>query len=497
MQTVTPYREENKVSELVRLLCGELERQRIVYCHWKSNNALDRSASGENDLDILISRRHVQEFTRILFQFGFKQAHERNERKLPGVLDFYGYDSTLERLIHVHAHYQLVVGHDATKNYRIPIEEAYLASAKPAGMFMVPEVEFELIVLVIRMMLKHTTWDVVALGQGGLSRSEKAELDDLIQKIDPTRLESVLREHVGFIEPGVWHGCLDAMVSGAPLGLRLSMGRKMLRCLAPFARRPRGVDAFLKIWRRFAWPFARRILRAEQRKQMSSGGLMIAVAGGDGAGKTTLIQGLHHWLADEFEVQRIHMGKPRWSLTTVLIRGIIKIGRSLGFYPFQRTDQLYIRDQSAVIFPGYPWLIREVCTARDRYLTYSRAQRIVANGGLVILDRFPIQQVQLMDGPQGARLSAGVKPTRFLQILIDLEESYYRRIGQPDLLIVLLLDPDEAVRRKTDEDAEDVRARSTEIWEIDWSKTSARVVDASQSKAAVLGEVRRLIWEKL
>jgi hypothetical protein len=41
--------------------------------------------------------------------------------QLPGVLDYYGYDWEAQRFVHVHAHYQLILGHGATKNYHIPI----------------------------------------------------------------------------------------------------------------------------------------------------------------------------------------------------------------------------------------------------------------------------------------------------------------------------------------------------------------------------------------
>jgi hypothetical protein len=106
-----------------------LAAEGIGYCHWKSNNALDRSASGENDLDFLVSRPDIPRFTAILCRLGFKQARAPAEKDLPGVLDFFGYDDPADKLIHVHAHYQLILGHDRTKNHRLPIESAYLGSA--------------------------------------------------------------------------------------------------------------------------------------------------------------------------------------------------------------------------------------------------------------------------------------------------------------------------------------------------------------------------------
>jgi thymidylate kinase len=133
-----------------------------------------------------------------------------------------------------------------------------------------------------------------------------------------------------------------------------------------------------------------RILKKDIRKQMISGGLLIAIVGGDGAGKTTVVNEVYNWLSNDFNVHRFHMGKPRWSLITILIRSVLKIGRLLGFFPFMRSEIIYTNDPTLLVFPGYPWLIREICTARDRYLTYKKARRLATNGKLVILDRFPL-----------------------------------------------------------------------------------------------------------
>src|SRR3972149_5695055 len=82
--------------DLIHRLCQALEAEGITYCHWKSNNALDRSASGENDLDLLVSRADVPRFTRILCRLGFKQGEAPAEKQFPGVLDYYGYDKAAD-----------------------------------------------------------------------------------------------------------------------------------------------------------------------------------------------------------------------------------------------------------------------------------------------------------------------------------------------------------------------------------------------------------------
>jgi thymidylate kinase len=191
------------------------------------------------------------------------------------------------------------------------------------------------------------------------------------------------------------------------------------------------------------------------------------------------------------------MGKPRWSVLTILVHGILKIGRLLGFYPFMRAEIQYTHDPDSLVFPGYPWLFRELCTARDRFLTYVKARRFATNGGLVILDRFPLPQIQFMDGPQIDWLTSNVPMNKLIKYLGSVERKFYQEMMLPEVLIVLLAAPEVAVQRKIDETEESVRARSTEIWETDWSQTPAHVINASRSKEEVLSDVKWLVWSYL
>ena len=80
---------------------------------------------------------------------------------MPGVLDFFGYDQETGRIVHVHAHFRLVIGDDRAKNYRLGIERAYLAQTTQRLGFPIPRPEIEFVVFVIRMMLKHCSWDAI------------------------------------------------------------------------------------------------------------------------------------------------------------------------------------------------------------------------------------------------------------------------------------------------------------------------------------------------
>ncbi len=142
-------------------------------------------------------------------------------------------------------------------------------------------------------------------------------------------------------------------------------------------------------------------------------------------------------------------------------------------------------------------MLRQACIVRDRYLAYVKVRRFASNGGFVICDRYPLPQVKLMDRRLSDLISNVAPTNRLTDFLVWAGEKYYEQIMLPELLIVLRLDPEIAVQRRFDEDAAKIRARSTEIWELDWLQTRAHVIDASRSQAEVLSEVKALIWSEL
>jgi thymidylate kinase len=478
-------------------LCETLRAEEIDYCHWKSNAAIKRSASGDNDLDLLVSRADAQRFVELLDRLGYKEVHVLPEEQLPGIRDFYGYDEAAGRLVHVHAHFQLVLGHDLTKNYHLPIERSYLDSAIQSDLFRLPAPEFELVVFVIRMILKHSTLDAILMRHGRLSTSERCEFEFLLSPINMEKSLAVLEQHLPFMDRGLFEACVQALQPGCSFWKRIQAGQQLQSKLISCVRRPQIADLVLKLWRRVEQPIIYRLHLRRPRKRLANGGLLVAIIGGDGSGKTTAVNELRQRLSQEFDVIKVHMGKPSWSWTTITIRGILKIGRSLGLYPFVKEGSESSLDTDSPSFPGYPWLIREVCTARDRYLDYMRARQFATKGGLVICDRFPLPQLKIMDGPQVERVTGETKTNLVIKFLAAVENQYYQRIMLPDLLIVLRVDPEVCVQRKTDETSDSVRSRSQEIWGVDWCNTRAHVIDASRSKSQVLSDVLNLVWSNL
>lgn len=483
--------------DLVLKLCQALETEGVAYCHWKSNVALDRSASGENDLDLLVGRADAQRFTETLSRLGFKEARVSPGRHLPGILDYYGYDSEADKWVHVHAHFQLILGDDMTKNYHLPIEQPFLDSAIQGNLFRIPAPEFELIVFVIRMVLKHSSWDAVLTGQGALPPIARRELDYLGPQVSESQINEILQQHLAFIDAGLFDRGRRSLQPDCPLWTRIKVGRQLQSRLRAHARRSKMTDTYLKLWRRVTWGILRYVFRQRPRKRMAAGGTIIAIVGGDGAGKSTAVDELYSWLSRNFLTIKVHLGKPPLSGSAFAVKGTLWLGRWLGLLADRKARSQSGADAKPPEFPGYARLFWHVLTARDRYRAYVKARRFATNGGLVVCDRYPLPQIKLMDGARIGQTINREHSRGLIKLLMRLEERYYQHIVFPDVLIVLKVNPEIAVQRRIDEDTVLARIKCQEVWELDWKQTPAHVLDSGRPKPQLLSDIKSLVWSVL
>jgi thymidylate kinase len=462
---------------LVARLARCLEDHGVVYCQWKGQRKHARWSAGHGDIDLLVHRGSVRPFRDTLTRLGFKPVLPGPGRGMVATESFLGYDPQAERLVHVHAHYRLMVGDYWRTAYRLPLEEPILASTVPGPVFPVPAPELELLAFVLRMVGRYSVGQLVAGRQPRWLPEIQAELTDLESQADRDRLRQSLAEYLPSVEMDWFDRCLQSLRPSAGRWGRLALRRQLTARLAPHAVRP---PALAVLAAANDWAAARIKRRRRRRPGLAQGGLVVALLGGDGAGKSTCARELYQWLSRSLRVRWAHLGKPPRSALTLLVGGALKACRSVGGLGGVGTQVE---------------MLRHVCTARDRYRLYVSACRTAAAGGIAICERFPIEQNRILAGPcldlapyagYGGGLAAAMR---------RLEARYYRRIVEPELVLVLRLDPEVAVRRKTTEPADYVRARARVIWETDWAATRARVVDAGRPLPLVVADLKHLIWE--
>ena len=472
-------------------MCDALRHEGIRYCHWKSTEALDRSASGENDLDLLIHDDDVKRFNEIVISFGFREALVTRPQRVQGIRHFYGLDERSGRLVDIHAHERLVIGDDATKNYHVPIEHAYLATTTPSGPFEIPEPAMEFALLVVRMMLKHGTPEALLTGRGRSSAGERRELAHLEGLFDPESLRAGLAR-ASFLDVELIERCRRSLDPRTPMRSRIRTWSLLRPRLAPYAGRARAADAWLQGSRRVAGRFRRHVLHRPRRKRPASGGAVVAVVGSDGAGKSTAIRGLSQWLAPVFWVANVHLGKPRRSLAWLALRGIARLTRPLR--PARGGTVMRAPGPGLLASPGVIGTLTAVATARDRRRASERAHRLAERGAIVFCDRYPMPQIAT-DGPKLGRTREGAQGM-VASRSETMERRSYERIRRPDVTLVLRIDPEVAVSRRPADDPSVIRARSHEILGAGWPHDVVQV-DAGAPVADVLAELKAEVWKRL
>jgi thymidylate kinase len=470
------------VLPVLRRLSEGLAAGAVSYCQWKGDRNHTRWASGRGDLDLLVDPADAAPFRGLLGELDFKAVLPLPERQISGLESFIGFDREQARLVHVHVHYRLILGSYWTTRYRVPVERPVLESAVQGVVFRTPDKEFELLLLVLRTVLRYRMRHAMLAARPGWLEEIQPELDRLERQTDRVELRRRLARYLPSIDAGFLDRCVRSLRPAMSGWERMAVQRELQRRLLAHADRP-PLRALLHMVVRETMPsqLASCLLRPAGMRS-TSGGTVVALVGPDGAGKSTCARELHRWLSQAFATTTAHLGKPPRSLTTLVVGAALRLAGPV----ISRTDGLSTLE-----------LLRDVCTARDRYRLYVRVRRFAVAGGIAVCERYPLPQNRILVGPRIGRKLEGRTGSRLASWLCDAEARYYRLMLPPDVVIVLRLAPELAVRRKTDEPAEYVRARARVMWEADWTGTRAHLVDAGRRLPDVLAELMTIVWSEI
>lgn len=490
-----------------RQLFAELNRRGISYCVWKGFGHIEEALAGETDIDLLVDRRHATAFRSIISAHGCKPIISPPGKQFPSLEDYLGFDPARGSCYHLHVHYRLLMGESLVKSYRLPLEEPVLAGAQLRKGIKVIAPEMEIVIKVIRVLLKYryrdAVKDILKVRRPGLSAGKLADLHALLAQTDREEITKTLKGHLPYLTGSVIFSFLKLIERQPRAGPTIyRMRRTVKRNLKIFRR----LYDWKKIYKYFRADFYRRFgvfRRHFAGKKLATGGLLVAFVGIDGSGKSTMIEEIRCWLSWKLEVETIYLGSgDHLPFSARLAKRLRKISAALQrrLAAFRLMERLsgWIADACDNFFSlALAW-------HRCRLLKAKWPTHVA--GSIVLCDRFPLPQVHQamkdasrppMDGPRIAWKYRGRKMGALAEILAGVEQQLYQRILPPDYLIYLRIDLATALRRKPDHCSEEIQPKLAAMETILQAGRSVIEIDARQEFDQVLLQIKKKLWEIL
>lgn len=482
----------------IETLIERLNDAGIRYCHWKSNWALPETLMGGTDIDLLIDRQDARRFRKILAKLRFEPSIEAGVQATPSTEHHMALDGSTGTIVHVHAYYRVITGESLAKNYHLPVEEMLLSNTRREGIINVPMMGAELIIFVLRMMVKHTTAIELALLQRQLPqlRREVAWLmtDDASE--EAVKLLPVWLPH---LDDELFHEAFEALREPAPTWRRIVIGYRIRHRLRSYARRSvlraRAVGIA-----KFAGVVSHRLTGSSKKLTPAGGGGVIAFVGSEATGKSTILDRMQDWLGENYTVRRIHAGKPPATSLTFVPHFLLPTFRAL--FPDQRSTRVETRyaEPKRHTEQAYPLLfgVRSVMLAWERRALLIRAFARSADGAIVLSDRYPSSRSGAPDSPQLGHLSA---PDALRRSLTALEARLYDDIPPPDLVIALTAPLDVTLARNAARDKTEpedyVRFRHSLSSNLEFDGVPVHRISTDRPLEDVVREVKEAIWATL
>ena len=464
----------------------------VAYCHWKSNEHLLPGLDGNTDLDVLLSEEDRERGRSILSFLDFLECKSQYGSRYPGVEDWIGFDKVTGSLIHIHLHYALVTGHKGMKEYDLPWREEALQSRilnTEYGVY-VMEPNLELVTLYTRIGLKADFKNLIRCrtGKFHFDKDTKREIDWLKDRVNMSKVESLAKKYYGSMSVSfldiIKKETIDAK-SFTKLREITERNFKSNRRIHFFVRL-REVCFF--IYRRYLLPIRQKSGTLITKKvPIKEKGLTVAFLGQDGAGKTTVTKNIIKWWKWKLDVQKVYLGS----------------GENYSSW----KKKLAKRIPGKKLF-RYIRTLLTFSDTKDRmkkaYVNVRKAVDYSQKGGLVVYDRYPqMEYAGICDGPKIRKRLHDIFGKGFMyKIMLPLAKSEEKNIKRilnysPDVVIKLILSPEESLRRKPEENYADVKKKHEIIRALTYDKSDIYTVDATMPFDEELIMIKTIIWQHI
>jgi hypothetical protein len=196
----------------------------------------------------------------------------------------------------------------------------------------------------------------------------------------------------------------------------------------------------------------------------------IAILGMDGAGKSTLVEGLFKSLNQKnIRCKKYYLGMYR-GFSSKLLSKVLFYFEQIGI-----TSSMFLSQLIASL--------RWILIARKRLSYYRNIKQDNKNGIMTVSDRYPIKNFWSMPNPMdGPRIRKMNSRSSILLRLAKWEENIYLKIKEPEVLICLQVDLEKANMRHTDAAGEDLTDKNIAISKLisENDKSNFHVIDVNE-----------------
>ena len=488
-------------SALIADLLTEFEQQKVQYCYWKSSRRLHLALAGASDLDILVAPLDRMNAVRALDRIGFKAFPSSHNREHSAVISFIGFDETSGLIHHVHLHFRIVLGNAMVKNWVMPRQDEILARTSIHQLIPIRMLDpaDAAVLLIVRAALELRRSEPIAIRQwGALNKKFSDELVHLREQVSHSAFTA--RASQIFSGPLANDLANTFVRNSSPrisrrLRVRIESELSAYRCFGRLQALARTVS------RSFAW-ILNRVNKSlvdlphPSMHRPSAGGLVIAVVGVDGSGKSTLVSTLSSWLGSEVDVGTLYFGTGdgRASLFMRPFKSLSPFVASFFKVKPRGASHGKISDKPAGRIYSILFTIWAILAAAEKRHKLKAARRAACRGTVVITDRYPQLEIPTFnDGPLLHRLPH----TPGWLSRYETEAYELARRAPPDLVIKLHVGSETVARREPEMDKDVVRDRIASFARLRFPGVKVVSIDADRPKDEVVRLAKRAVWESL
>lgn len=456
-------------------LIENLNNSGIRYVHWKGSNHFEDGFNGNGDVDLLVHEDDRESLHRIFAKLGFLNPDTQKYSQRDFIEDWIGMDRQTGTLVHIHLHFKVVFGDSFLNQFTFKYYNLSFDNFVERNGCRLQNPSLEMLILMCRVYTKSLTEkEKIKKNLDYLKQlADKKSFSDMCSLcgIDAEKAD-ILFDTItdsGFNFKGA-ESIVGSLYETNIKNASAELLKRKIQYAIYKRRKKKSFSRFVK-------------------KAFKNGGIKIAFLGQDGAGKTTVATEITEWFRFKLEARNFYLGSGDnyFSIQKSIMKKLPKKKNGI------------IKIFSAVLTVSN---LKQ--NARYTYKTIKNAEKYCRRGGVAVFDRYP--QTRFAGINDGAKIRENCIKKADNPVLKKLllpfavtEERYLKKAEaiSPDVVIKLMLSPEESMRRKPQENYEAVKRKHEIVKVLEFPDSQVYTVDVTQSYDNEIIEIKNIIWENL